>query len=344
MYDKVIITHLPTFYKNNLYNKINEKQSIFVIYISLDTEETRSNDFTGLENVEFNYVILNSKSLQRRSSILSTIRLLKLLTEIKYKEVILSGWDLLEFWFVRCFINHNKSLALESTIYDSSHLGLRGSIKKLFLRGVFKVYASGELHHDLLKVLDYKGIVKITNGVGIINQDQKIESRKNNKYSKDFLFIGRLTEVKNLERLIEAFNVLENYKLKIIGTGEKSYELKLKSISKNNVEFLGAIENKYLKQYFLETNFLILPSLSETWGLVVDEALFHNVPVIISKKCGSVELIENNVNGFHFEPEDTKQLVNILKSIDCHMYNEILMNLSSDFILEKNKEQVNAYF
>ncbi|MFA0542219.1 glycosyltransferase [Vibrio sp. 10N.222.52.B7] len=344
MYDKVIITHLPTFYKNNLYKEINENQSIFVIYISLDTEETRSSDFTGLENVGFEHVILNTKSLQRRNSVLSTLRLLKLLSKIRYKEIILSGWDLLEFWVVRYFITNDKSLALESTIYDSSYIGLKGSIKKIFLAGIFKVYASGELHHDLLKILGYKGIVKITNGVGIINQNQEIVSKKTKKYTRDFLFIGRLTEVKNLDRLIEVFNLLENFNLKIIGTGDESYESKLKSISKGNIEFLGSVKNTQLKKYFSNTNFLILPSLSETWGLVIDEALFHGVPVIVSNKCGSVELVKDNFNGFLFQPENTEPLINIIKSIDNHIYDNLVKNINSDYILDKNKAQVNAYY
>jgi glycosyltransferase involved in cell wall biosynthesis len=45
---------------------------------------------------------------------------------------------------------------------------------------------------------------------------------------------------------------------------------------------------------------LVLPSSSEPWGLVVNEALSFGCPVIVSNRCGSVDLVKESINGYVF--------------------------------------------
>jgi glycosyltransferase involved in cell wall biosynthesis len=117
----------------------------------------------------------------------------------------------------------------------------------------------------------------------------------------------------------------------------------LKSISENNINFLGSINNNELPKYFSNNNFLILPSYSEPWGLVVEEALYNGVPVIISKNCGSLDLIENNINGYVFNPFRQQELFDILNNITDEKYQFLKSNIAIDFIEQKDNKQVNSY-
>ena len=114
--------------------------------------------------------------------------------------------------------------------------------------------------------------------------------------------------------LIKVFNKLPESSLTIIGEGPD--KIKLESMSESNINFVGSVENKGLSQYFTQNNFLILPSLSEPWGLVVEEALYHGMPVIVSNNCGSVDLVKNEFNGYIFNSNNASELENIVIKIE----------------------------
>jgi glycosyltransferase involved in cell wall biosynthesis len=114
-------------------------------------------------------------------------------------------------------------------------------------------------------------------------------------------------------------------------------------MSEPNINFVGSVENKELSQYFLQNNFLILPSLSEPWGLVVEESFYNGMPVIVSNNCGSVDLVNNEFNGYIFDPNSALELVNIIKGMNDNIYQKLKNNIDIDYVEIKNLFQVKAY-
>ena len=326
------ITPLPAFYKVNLYNEIAKSKDISAWFLGNQTIENRSSDFVSTE-MNFDHCFINKGSFQNRNKLISCFRLIKKLIIQNNKEVIIGGWDTVEFWMVILLLNRNKiSLVLESSVLESKTNGIKGFLKKVFLRKVSKVYASGDNHIKLLQDLNYNGDIIKTKGVGLINYISKSQPLEN--YKNKFLYIGRLSEVKNLAFLINVFNKLPDCSLTMIGEGPD--KIKLESMSESNINFVGSVENKELSQYFLQNNFLILPSLSETWGLVVEEALYNGMPIIVSKNCGSVDLVNNEFNGYIFDPDSASELENIVKKIDNNIYQNIKNNISYNYIEDKD--------
>tara|TARA_B110000259_G_C14032493_1_gene407372 strand:+ start:872 stop:1894 length:1023 start_codon:yes stop_codon:yes gene_type:complete len=338
--DKTIfITPLPAFYKVNLYNEVAKRKDISAWFLGNETIENRSSDFVSTE-MNFDHCFINTGSFQNRNKIRSSFKLIKKLIIQNNKEVIIGGWDTVEFWMVILLLNRNKiSLVLESSVLESKTNGIKGFLKKVFLRKVSKVYASGDNHIKLLQDLNYNGDIIKTKGVGLINyisKSQPLESYKNK-----FLYIGRLFEVKNLAFLIKVFNKLPEYSLTIIGEGPD--KIKLESMSEPNINFVGSVENKELSQYFLQNNFLILPSLSEPWGLVVEESFYNGMPIIVSKNCGSVDLVKNDFNGYIFNPDSALELESIIKRINDKIYQNLKSNIDNNYIENKDLFQVKAY-
>jgi len=340
MYDYVIVTHLPAFYKVNLYNELAKKLNIFVVFIAKDTNETRASDFVTLHNAHFEYTVLSLVPFQSRDKLSSLYQLFSMVRQTDYKKILLSGWDLPEFWLVALMSPNQKNcLALESTILESNATGIKGLIKKTFLAFIGTVFASGDLHVELLEALNFKKNIRVTKGVGIINKP--ILSMQHKMYQKKFLYVGRLSMVKNLEMLINVFNVLPEHQLTIIGDGEeKKY---LESIANGNVTFLGSIENDKLKEEYNKNDIFILPSESEPWGLVVEEALYFGLPVIVSKNCGACELIEDGKNGFIISPNDHEQIKLIIENIETSTFNKLLVGVKQFSISSKDEIQVSVY-
>lgn len=340
MYNYIIITHIPAFYKVNLYNELAKKLNILVIFIASNTNEKRADDFIALASSQFEYKLLYEGDFQDRDVSANIKKLKEILRQIEYKRLLISGWDLKEFWYL-VFTNPKSKncLALESTINESRVDGIRGIIKKIFLSRISTVFASGNLHKELLDALSYKGEVKITKGVGIINK-LKLNIVKR-EYKKRFLYVGRLSKVKNLEVLIKVFNDLPEHTLTIVGDGEeKEY---LENMAKENIIFKEPIENKKLKDEFLENDIFILLSISEPWGLVVEESLYFGIPVIVSKNCGSSELIENGLNGYVLKSNEVEKIKEIILNIDSESYLKLLASANNFSIEKKDIEQVKTY-
>jgi glycosyltransferase involved in cell wall biosynthesis len=60
-------------------------------------------------------------------------------------------------------------------------------------------------------------------------------------------------------------------------------------------------------------NCFILPSVSEPWGLVVNEAMACGLPVLVSDRCGCCpELVKGDVNGWTFDPCSESALVDLM--------------------------------
>ena len=147
--------------------------------------------------------------------------------------------------------------------------------------------------------------------------------------------------MKNIQSLISIFNELTDYKLTIIGSGP--LEKKLKSTANNNITFLGKKTNSELKRYFENHDILLLPSISEPWGLVVEEALYFGVPVIVSNTCGVCELIEHGQNGYIADITNTENIKDIILSLDNDKYQELIRGVKSFNIDQKDYHQVMTY-
>ena len=128
------------------------------------------------------------------------------------------------------------------------------------------------------------------------------------------LFCGKFIDKKRPMDILEAYilNPLSNLSFVFVGTGKLEDEMKLfvKDHNLNNIHFSGFINQTELYKYYMSADFFILPSgYGETWGLVVNEAMIHSLPVIISDEVGcTADLVDENINGFSYTCGDLHEL------------------------------------
>lgn len=123
-----------------------------------------------------------------------------------------------------------------------------------------------------------------------------------------FLASGRFVPKKNLVRLIEAYAAYRQdvsadaWDLVLVGDGPLRGELEALVASLGLtacVHFRGFLQYDELPQMLALAGAFVHVSLSEQWGLVVNEALAAGLPVIVSRQCGCAEdLVEDGVNGW----------------------------------------------
>ncbi|GAA0707298.1 hypothetical protein GCM10008904_16400 [Paraclostridium ghonii] len=139
--------------------------------------------------------------------------------------------------------------------------------------------------------------------------------------------VGRLSEVKNHNLLIDAFEIVLKSKdayLVLIGDGELEEELshKINQLGlSNNIFMLGYKENPY--PYIKQADTFALSSRTEAFGLVLVEALALNAK-IVSTDCevGPNEILKNGKYGILCE-QDVNELSKAIKtSLEKKNYNE----------------------
>ena len=125
-------------------------------------------------------------------------------------------------------------------------------------------------------------------------------------------YIGRISHDKGVFEIAEALEALD-VPFHIIGDGPAKEELLTRF---PNVRCTGWIDSEKVGDEIRNLRMVVLNSRwHETYGLVVPEAMCHGVPVAVSMKAGSSELVEDGVNGILLPDCNTERMSEILKPV-----------------------------
>ena len=162
-----------------------------------------------------------------------------------------------------------------------------------------------------------------------------------------FLCAARFVEKKNLPTLIKAFAQYRDmamthhtlWDLVILGDGSLRTILEMMAKERtppNSVHFPGFIQYAELPRYYGAASCFVLPSTTEQWGLVVNEAMASGLPVLVSERCGCAQdLVENGKNGFTFNPYDVDELARLMMWIASPDCDRVAMGTASLEIIDR---------
>jgi len=147
--------------------------------------------------------------------------------------------------------------------------------------------------------------------------------RKKGLPERYFLFVGRLVAEKGVFELLEAYVKLGADMhgapgLVFVGDGidRRHLEARAQERARGQVQFFGFAQREDLAEFYGLAEALILPTYSDTWGLVINEAMACALPVIVSKAAGCVEdLVEEGLNGFVVPPRDVDALRTAMRAL-----------------------------
>jgi glycosyltransferase involved in cell wall biosynthesis len=157
-------------------------------------------------------------------------------------------------------------------------------------------HTTGEAEaHNLEKLLLGVPVITVPNGVDVPEEQPPTVNgeveRAISERLRTVLFLGRIYPVKGLPMLIEAWARVrpQGWVLRIAGPDEAGHR---KFVEKavlaaglgEVISFTGPIEPRMKKSAFFDAELLVLPSHSESFGVVVAEALAHGLPVLTTTK------------------------------------------------------------
>ncbi|MCP4628033.1 MAG: glycosyltransferase family 1 protein [bacterium] len=125
------------------------------------------------------------------------------------------------------------------------------------------------------------------------------------------IYVGRLSLEKNLLSLVHLLRAIPKLQLAFIGVGEQKTFLQ-EQFSQTKTIFTGKVTPERLKLLYQAADALILPSTTETLGLVLLEAMSCGCPVIAAHAGGVTDLVEHNKTGLLYAPEKASNLVSVV--------------------------------
>lgn len=130
--------------------------------------------------------------------------------------------------------------------------------------------------------------------------------------------VGQMIHRKGFDILLRAAEVLDrSWGIYLVG-GRPSEELRdlVEQRSLEHVHFVDFMPKENLWKYYQAADLFVLPTREDPWGLVVNEAMANALPVITTTRCiAGLEMVEDGINGFLYEPEDVDKLKELLREV-----------------------------
>ena len=129
------------------------------------------------------------------------------------------------------------------------------------------------------------------------------------------------TNIENLSLLLNAFVKLQANNVHLLLAGDGAEHEKLAAIAAASdreafIHFTGFKNQSYMPVLYQAADLVCLPSVSETWGLAINEAMACQKAVLVSDKVGcAVDLVQQDVNGGIFKSGDEQDLLVQLTSL-----------------------------
>ena len=340
VYDFVYLTNTPSFDKLNLCNEITQTRSVLIVLLGYGSEAVNTM-LSESSRMRCDFVFLNEGEYTERNRIKVFVRLCKLMRGIRCKKILFSGWMNGEFNLYSFFSPKNKNvLVCESSVFDTNFRGVKGWIKRMIVSRMETVLPSGKPHMQLFEEVGFDGECNMTGSVGIFNKGERLHTKESSQRPLRYMYVGRLVDVKNVELLIDVFN-RNGLPLTIVGDGD--LREKLKKMAKPNIRFLGFVNNEELGAVYQSHDIFILPSYYEPWGLVVEEALYWGLPVIVSDKVGSsIDMVKDLGTGLIFKSCDADSLQECIDRMEqkYDRFREAVMKIDWE---RRDADQVKVY-
>lgn len=341
--------NIPSFHQNDLFNELAKNYDGFEAIFAHEKDEERINQGWNSEQTQHYKSRIIGKDLKFWQLIPYVFK------NRKATHIVNGIWAEKSLFFVILLLNIFK---VNFLIYSEAPIPAkyRSFTKKILLYFIIKPFAKllimnakGFLAVSIFSVKYFESLGVKTDKIyrfGYFRNVEKILPAVvcvPTDNGQSLIFVGQLVERKGIMILLEAIEIIHktdsSFNLTIIGMGELG-PLLIKFIHENKLEntvnLLGVINSENITRYIEKADLLILPSVFDGWGMVINEALQVHVPVLVSDRCGAKELVKVNQNGLIFQHENVESLTeNLQKFLNLSHEEKVLMKKSASDMGDK---------
>jgi glycosyltransferase involved in cell wall biosynthesis len=335
-----LLTNIPAPYRIPTFNHLARlAPDDFRVVFCAPTEPGRHWAFPAKE-MDFEWKLLSERSgaTGLLVGLRSAAKMALYLTGWRPSAVICGGYDSLAAWtaFLWCKVfRRHFALWVESTARDRRPRGISGllrtRLKRLMISQADAMAASGQGSADYMRALGARPrrvfIAPFSGDPAAFAREAAKVNASKEKQKRGFprrliLYSGRLVRAKGVFVLLEAFRklsqILPDAGLLVGGHGPEKGAMQefCRSAHLDRVFFEGPQEYKRMPYYYALADVLALPTFSDPWGFVVNEAFACGVPAVVSRVAGACDdLIVEGQTGFAVEPGDADELAERIAQI-----------------------------
>lgn len=305
-YDIAWIGGVPAHYMGDFHLRLeNEFDNIYFLYTSF-----------GNRGVDFSHeVVLLPQKSKILSGKYSYVRMWKELCRLDSAALIVAGTypkeNLVAILWAK-FFNRKICYLSDSNVLSKKYISrslLIGWTSRQLIFMFDKLLIIGTLNREFYENLCGEEFVKNRGHFFPLPHPHQKFELENCPYGGKlkFLVLGRLIDIKSVDRAIRAYSLLDveeksRIDLEIVGDGACKKDLMRLSRElgiEGNINFMGSIPSDQTPYIFSSANLVIVPSSDEPWGLVVNEALSSGKPVIAPYWVGACrDLIIEGKTGY----------------------------------------------
>ncbi|WP_299107789.1 glycosyltransferase [uncultured Tenacibaculum sp.] len=211
-----------------------------------------------------------------------------------------------------------RKLGISSEPYEAN--GWKGTLRFLRSKVYFYFYGKsikfiltkGNLGVNWFTKVGYKKNIVHQWAYFIENNGKTLDRLKINSSMVELIYVGQLINRKRILELLKVVSEIENVRIRIIGRGELKEEVvEFAQNYPKRIEYLGTLENSKVLECVSKSDLLVLPSVFDGWGAVVNESLQLGTPVLCTDTCGASVLVDGSIRGesFAWDEEKLKELI-----------------------------------
>jgi glycosyltransferase involved in cell wall biosynthesis len=239
-------------------------------------------------------------------------KLARVVRQTRADAVVINGWFEPVSWcmtLAKELLGVRLALVADSTEADHPRRPVTEWLKRLFLKRIDAVFTAGTRQRRYLEQLGYPAD-RMATGCDVVDNDRfaVAAARRKVRSTGEPIVIGtaaRLVPAKNLHAALEAVaratadRSLPRFTWRVAGRGPLAAELEARAGALDApVEFVGFVDYPSLPDFYASLDLYWQPSLSEPWGLTVNEAMASGLPILASDRCGCLDDLVSGDNGF----------------------------------------------
>lgn len=334
----LVIEREPAPYKFDLWNAFGKRGSISPHVLFMESKNwlpDGSHDFQYLPKSHFRYEIFVGRNFGSRIN--GLIKIYKKLSTFNADLIYICGYSFFySIYSIILSIIFKKKFVVFVDCFNCKPLSGKFSFFRQIIRKVLRIFVFRFTNKLLVcgkigvesaiesgcpkdKILDFPYVVDEKRLASDLPSTIPENCLNDLKHKVVILFSGRLIERKGLPVLLNAYSAAvkksDDVVLWVEGRGpeqEKYLRLAENLNLSSRIRFLGFCQFDMHSWLVRNASIIVVPSLQDNWGIVVDEGLTLGKIVISTANTGSaMDRIKNGINGFIYSGE--KELCEILK-------------------------------
>jgi glycosyltransferase involved in cell wall biosynthesis len=307
-----LLTEIPAPFRIPLFNALAGELELRVLFLA-HRDPRRAHYALHEEEWRFDSRVLPGRELRPggRWTVLSR-GVWRELRRFRPDAVAVGGWNQPAFWQALAYSRPRRIpflVWIESTLRDArpEARGLELA-KRALVRSASGAFVPGRASAEYARSLGVpdERIALAPNAVDRGLFGERVAALRRPHAVCRFLYVGRLDPEKGLDVLLDAFREVPGELVLVGGGGE---EATLRRAADERVVFAGPLDRDAVVEQYARADVFVLPSRSEQWGMVLNEAAQAGLGLVATAAAGAAhELVEHGVNGFLVEPDDMRGL------------------------------------